>query len=128
MAPSCAGQNSPWAIISPCASKTAHERSFDSLKMGEYAVRIIAVPISRVTFTSRWSMTDMVMASTGALSLPGPMLPPIVAAELSGAVIRQMPSAVTDSRWSGSRKMVESGSSMTAGPLMVQPARRSERR
>ena len=35
VAPSWAGQNSPCPIISPCSSKTAHEKSSASLKIGE---------------------------------------------------------------------------------------------
>ena len=45
--PICDGQNSAWAIIVPCLSNRTQEKSSDSLKMGEYAVRIIATPISR---------------------------------------------------------------------------------
>ena len=35
IAPSCAGQNSPWPTNSASASNTAQEKSLDSLKMGE---------------------------------------------------------------------------------------------
>src|SRR3954447_16920352 len=50
-APSCAGQNSAWPIMLPRRSKSTHEKSRPSLKIGENAVRIIVIPISRQTFT-----------------------------------------------------------------------------
>ena len=56
IAPSWAGQNSAWAIISPCSSKMAHEKSSPSLKSGEYEVLRIAMPISRAVVT-RWLLT-----------------------------------------------------------------------
>ena len=51
LAPSWAGQNSAWPIMFPCRSNRTHEKSRPSLKMGENAVRVIVMPISRQTFT-----------------------------------------------------------------------------
>ncbi len=67
VAPSCAGQNSPWPIISPSSSNTAHEKSSASLKIGEYAVFFIASPISRETVARKFAVTVMVTGSTTVL-------------------------------------------------------------
>ena len=48
-----AGQNSACPIMLPRRSKSTHEKSRPSLKIGEKAVRIIVMPISRQTFTKR---------------------------------------------------------------------------
>ena len=45
--PICDGQNSACASMFPCGSKMTHEKSSDSLKIGEYAVVIIVTPMSR---------------------------------------------------------------------------------
>ena len=51
LAASCAGQNSAWPIMFPRLSKRTHEKSRPSLKIGEKAVRVIVMPISRQMFT-----------------------------------------------------------------------------
>ena len=45
--PICDGQNSACASMWPRGSKMTHEKSSDSLKIGEYAVVIIVTPMSR---------------------------------------------------------------------------------
>ena len=59
----CAGQNSAWPIMLPRRSKSTHEKSRPSLKIGEKAVRIIVIPISRQMFTRLLLMTARVTGS-----------------------------------------------------------------
>ena len=59
----CAGQNSACPIMLPRRSKSTHEKSRPSLKIGEKDVRIIVMPISRQMFTRLLLMTARVTGS-----------------------------------------------------------------
>ncbi len=59
----CAGQNSAWPIMLACLSNITHEKSRPSLKIGEKAVRIMVMPISRQMFTMLLLMTARVTGS-----------------------------------------------------------------
>ena len=64
LAASCAGQNSAWPIMLPRLSKSTHEKSRPSLKIGENAVRVIVIPISRQMFTNELLM---IVSRTGSI-------------------------------------------------------------
>ena len=74
MPPICAGQYSATAIMSPLASAMAQLKSKDSLKIVEYDVFIMVIPISRQMESIVDSTMFIVTTSMGSSALHSPIV------------------------------------------------------
>ena len=119
-----AGFISAWPTMRKRRSNRQHEKSRDSLKIGEYAVRTMALSISLQMLLSALLTTVSVTGSFSGASRPVPT----AASATPGRLTMRLPSAPISTSLPGGTRVVESISSMIAGPAMTLPAGSSARR